>query len=209
MIKDWEKQRDKIADIYSRRVKEHGYSHESVCWGSRNGQQLRFKVLSEIAILDNCSILDVGCGLADFWEYIKKITQNVDYTGIDISSEMIEKAKSQFPSLKLDCIDLLSDATLFQFDYVFASGLFNRLYENQYETMFALIEKLFSLSKYGLAFNSLSGWKKEDFQSDFAPDPYHIIDFCRTLTPWISCRFDYMPHDFTLYLYQDFNGVKR
>jgi hypothetical protein len=38
---------------------------------------------------------------------------------------------------------------------------------------------------------------------EFYADPVEIVRFCRSLTPWVVLRHDYLAHDFTVYLYRD------
>src|SRR5688572_31025014 len=55
---------------YDALVARHGLSHKALDWGSRDSQELRFSVLAAIADLRGCSVLDVGCGLADFCAFL-------------------------------------------------------------------------------------------------------------------------------------------
>jgi 2-polyprenyl-3-methyl-5-hydroxy-6-metoxy-1,4-benzoquinol methylase len=58
--------------------------------------------------LKNKSILDVGCGDLRFWEGIK----HKDYTGIDISSVVIESNKDKRPNWNFIC----ADASMLEFE---------------------------------------------------------------------------------------------
>ena len=45
-----------------------------------------FDVLTQIGIVDGSSVLDVGCGFADYFDYANELGINIHYTGIDIVS---------------------------------------------------------------------------------------------------------------------------
>jgi len=55
--------------------------------------RLRTNFVTEfIKPFDGCTILDIGCGTADILSYLPTVA----YTGFDISSEYIERARSRF-----------------------------------------------------------------------------------------------------------------
>ncbi len=47
--------------------------------------------------IDKGNILEIGCGSARIYQFIKKHFTNVSYTGIEISKNIIEKNKLRFP----------------------------------------------------------------------------------------------------------------
>ena len=109
--------------LYQKLVAKHGINYRSLDWGSVGSQQTRFSVLSEIGPLNKRKILDVGCGLADFYDWLLKRNISCDYSGIDITPDMIECAINRFPSLDLHVSSLQDYHALdHSFDYVFASG---------------------------------------------------------------------------------------
>ena len=55
---------------YNNRLKEFGYDAKTLGWGGgKNKQFERFKALTEIGIQEGDSVLDFGCGFADYFEY--------------------------------------------------------------------------------------------------------------------------------------------
>lgn len=52
--------------------------------------------LLEPLLTTNSSVLDVGCGNGRLAEFIKKI-KGIDYTGNDLSNELLNHARSQYP----------------------------------------------------------------------------------------------------------------
>ena len=57
--------RSAAIDYYGPRLQRYGPTAEAVGWNNREKQELRFRVLCEIASLNGRSVLDVGCGLGD------------------------------------------------------------------------------------------------------------------------------------------------
>lgn len=210
-----------IQDEYTEKVKghfrpllaAHGQSFKAVDWGSKEGQTLRFSVL--VQLLEHArtvhnqeplgtSILDVGCGLGHFRDYLDVLGFHGTYKGIDILPEMVSEAKRRHPNSKFDCYNLFQERTLpGSFDYVMASGIF---FCGDEKGMHEAISILFENCNQGLAFNSLSAWCEEKDEGEFYACPVKTIEFCRTLTPWLALKHDYMPNDFTIFMYKEKNS---
>jgi SAM-dependent methyltransferase len=100
------------------------------------------------------SILDVGCGTGDLYEYLLQF-EDIDYTGIDIFSEGIKKAQSKFPKgrfIQQDFLALEED----NFDFVFSSGaLTTKLHTDNYEILYTWVKKMWEIARIGVVFNVL------------------------------------------------------
>jgi 2-polyprenyl-3-methyl-5-hydroxy-6-metoxy-1,4-benzoquinol methylase len=70
------------AELYERFQAQHGDSYKSLNWESQEGQELRFRILSEIGDLSHKKILDVGCGLGHFADWLQKCDIDFKYTGV-------------------------------------------------------------------------------------------------------------------------------
>ena len=66
-----EKDKHAIIQRYSENLQKYGYSPKTLEW-FKNRQDIRFKALSEMGDLNNCSILDVGCGFGDLYGFLIK-----------------------------------------------------------------------------------------------------------------------------------------
>ncbi len=205
---------EKLKEHFSPLLATHGQSFKSVDWGSREGQLLRFSVLSQVflgksnsteatqARLD--SVLDVGCGLGDYLDYLEQHHFSLDYCGIDILPEMIAEAKRRRPHSNFSCYDIFKEKKLPEtFDYTIASGIFFCGDENLMKEAIAI---LFEKTKVALAFNSLSDWALDKDSSEFFACPLKTLDYCRSLTPWVQLRHDYMPNDFTIFMHREKNS---
>lgn len=191
-----------VEDHYGKLVNNHGLSHKSLDWGSRKSQNLRFDILNGIADLKSSEILDVGCGLADFWDYLNTRNIDVKYTGIDLTQSMISHARERFPQLDLHHANILMDSTSVQYDYVFASGIFAIMSKNSDDEIKKIILKMYKMCRKGIAFNSLSTWADHKEVDENYLDPVNMLSFCKGLSSKAVIRHDYMPHDFTVYLYK-------
>jgi SAM-dependent methyltransferase len=200
-MKSWDKENQKNIDHYTNELTTYGNDVKSLNWGSEYSQKKRFKILSEIDDLSGSAILDIGCGLGDFYLWLKENSKGFkNYTGIDITPAMISHAKENFPEANFITSNILDDSYSECADYVFSSGIFTYRQSNAEEFLHAMIKKMFELCTKGLAFNCLSGLSKSSEENEFTPDPMELFTYCRELSPWVSLRHDYHLGDFTIYV---------
>jgi SAM-dependent methyltransferase len=192
----------RTADSYRQMLSAHGPSFRALNWGSQGGQELRFSVLAGIADLNGKRVLDVGCGLGDFASWFEHHGIDVDYTGLDLTQELLDEAARRHPRRRLIQGSLLDSDLLAgdRFDYVFASGIFYSYPEGGDAWMQAAVTRMWQWAEKGLAFNSLSSWGQSQEAGEYYADPVEVLTFCRDLSPWVSLRHDYHARDFAVYL---------
>ena len=192
----------RIADYYRELIGKYGHDPRACDYGRAQSQLIKFRVLSEVTPLDHCSVLDVGCGFADFAGFLSDRFDGVQYSGIDLCPDMISQAKLSSPGLDLRVANVADVAFDRSFDVVVANGIFYLLGEQAPGLMQHMIERMFSFATRAVAFNSLSTWTRDQEPGEFYADPLQTLEFCRGLTPWVVLRHDYHPRDFTVYLYK-------
>ncbi len=162
----------------------------------------KFGVLAAVAPLSNKSVLDVGCGFADFSIYLSARYSNVAYSGIDLSENMIHEARRCLPEVDVrlgNVMDIAGDNVV---DVVAANGIFYLLEEQALSLMQTLVSRMFALCRVALAFNSLSSWAPDQEPGEFYADPLQTLGWCRALSPFVVLRHDYHSRDFTVYIYK-------
>jgi SAM-dependent methyltransferase len=170
-------------------------------WVNTESQLTRFEVLSSLGNCDNRTVLDVGCGHGDLYPFLKAKYPALMYAGIDNNASFLDIALERYGD-KEQATFLLGDFTsadLPPADYVFCCGALS--YYNQ-ETDFIKnsIEKLFQTSRHGFGFNLLRKVKNPG-SILVAYNPDDILAICRSLTTNIKLQEDYLPEDFTFFLY--------
>lgn len=186
---------------YTELVNRYGIDVQSLNWGSSESQKLRFSILSQVGPLKGAKVLDVGCGLGDFYAWLEKNDIMAEYTGIDITPAMVENARQRFPKTRFEVFNLLEDGCDI-YDYVVASGIFTRRLREPITYLEKMIHRAYELARKAVAFNSLSSWATDQEANEFYANPLAVLGFCRTITPWVVMRHDYLPHDFTIYMYR-------
>src|SRR5919109_3859483 len=118
----WDTDDERNVRYYTDLIGKYGVDVRALDWGSRESQAVRFSVLAEVGQLHDASVLDVGCGLGDFFGWLKSAGIGVEYTGIDITPKMIEVARQRFPETRFELRNLLENVncTTKCYDIVFA-----------------------------------------------------------------------------------------
>jgi SAM-dependent methyltransferase len=195
----------KVLDFYAQRWEQYGYDTRSLGIGSRESQEIRFDVLTRIGDLRNASVLDVGCGFGDLRAFLEKKGIPVRYTGLDLQPAFIEEARRRHPGDEFICADVGQFEPKQPPDYVLISGTFNvKFREDQEAWVFRILRRLFGLARCGVGINMLSTYYDPGhFRDDmFYCPPERALAEAHAITRWVTLRHDYLPHDFTLYLYR-------
>ena len=206
---------------YEERLQKYGATVKALGWMDKERQYMRFVILSEMGNLNDCSILDIGCGFGDFYEFLKMSGVSVKYTGYDISLKLIEIDKERHPEATFEVKDILEGSSNKKFDYVVSSGVLNTRLSDNEEVLKRMIIECFELCNIGVAVNMMSNYvdylavnmmsNYVDYQGEslFYYSPEKVFTFCKTLTRRVTLRHDYMPYDFTVYFYKDDSINKR
>ena len=162
--------------------------------------------MTKIGNLKNKRILDIGCGLGGFHNYLLNEGIPTSYTGIDITPELIHTAsQSMRPGATfIEASFLDYDEFLpLSFDYVFMCGLFACYPRAGMVLINAFLSKAWQLASRGLVFNSLSTFTNQRNLSEFHADPGETLKMASQYTPWLTLRHNYHPRDFTVYMHRE------
>lgn len=190
-----------LLQLYESRYDQYGYDVRSVGWGNVKSQNLRFKILADIADLSGCCICDLGCGFGDLYSYLMRRFGHVDYTGIDLSGKLIEEAKRRYPTASFEVRDILADSLERKFDYVLASGALSFKMADHELYVEKMLVKMMELSRKGIAVNFLSSYVDYQLDKNFHFSPEAAFSTAKKITKYVALRSDYPLYEFTLYLY--------
>ena len=188
--------------FYKPLVKKYGSDHRAVGWKNRYNQRIRFHTFCNEFNFFKKSVLDVGCGLGDFYHYLKSLKKDVKYTGIDACEQMIQTAKDAYPSGQFYTTWLEEYQTKIPFDSVVASGVFALRVPDQKNYFVRQLQCAYSLSRETLMANILTTEtpKKEQFKCFYYYDPVDLL-LLKKLTPspkYINIITGYLKGDATI-----------
>ena len=204
-----ETQRIRIQLRHKASIERFGYQPQALFWTDRDVQKQRFEVLTKlIPHIEKpnhqaWSILDVGCGFADFYAYLRLAGYHINYSGVDISPDMIYSARCLHPEIQLfegELADQQFDNE--SFDFVFLSGALNEVVDETGAYAKSVIRDMYRIARLGVGFNLLNKhnpWiqSRPDLQSFY---PASIAAFCERFAYKVDWRSDYLPNDFSVFL---------
>jgi SAM-dependent methyltransferase len=175
-------------------------------WQNKQSQEIRFSVLCRIGDLTGARILDVGCGLGDFFGYLRERRINVkNYLGLECVEEIRAAARKRHPSARFEGWDVLELQDSGQFDWVFGSGLFALKGPDGDDYALRMVKKMFSLATKGVGVNFLSVLtKRPDGFSNYCHPAEVLRTLAQEVSPIVELIHSYRPNDFTVFLYHDY-----
>ncbi len=200
-------------------LEKYGDNHLGVDWPNKEDADTRYRVMLDIIKrkgAERVSLLDFGCGASHLYEYLQRHgIENIDYSGLDVSEKFISLSRRKFPLVPYYCVDILdSKVDIPEYDYIIMNGVFTEkrelLFEDMFEYFKALVSRVFTKARKGIAFNAMS--KQVDWERD---DLFHLpldllADF---LTKKISRDFvirnDYGLYEYTAYVYKQEKKPRR
>ena len=197
---------DKISNLYSDNLTEHGDRSKAVGWPTADSQELRFEKLTQVIpkMTDSFSVNDYGCGYGAHLDYLLQKQYSVaGYNGYDLSEEMLSKSKERLKDFDGDLTLINSSEISTSADFTFVSGTFNVRFESSYEEWKAFIEKTLHMinesSNLGFSFNLLSKYVDWEESHLFYGDPCYWFDYCKVnFSDQVSLLHDYPLYEWTI-----------
>ncbi len=90
----------RVSAYYSAKVREFGPTPRGADWKDRESQNTRFEQLAKVTRgARSGSLAELGCGWGAFADWAPKHDFDLDYTGYDISDDMLAAAKARFKNV--------------------------------------------------------------------------------------------------------------
>lgn len=201
-----------IVRHYERCLETHGAGARAVDWKDKTAARIRYAVMADLFTYeaDAISVLDFGCGLGAFKDYLDEVHgPAIVYEGLDLSPEFAARARERHPDITIHCLDVLKDdSALPSYDYAVLNGIFTRRAPLSHGDMLDYLGRLAGVvwrhCRRGLAFNVMShavDWKGGDL---FHPGPTELADvIAANLSPHFTLCNDYGLYECTCYVYRE------
>ena len=199
------KDRTSCIQRYDGRFPIFGVSPESLGWGGGKERQIsRFRAAAEFSRFTNRtvkSVLDVGCGFGDLGAWLSQNNPEIEYSGIDINSSLVEKGRLQYQlNLAVKDISCIGDQS---YDLVIANGIFNfrLLHEVHEDYIRNMLSRFMSIARVGIAVDFMSTYV--DFQH---PGAFHcpealVVEVIKSRTKRYVIRNDYLDFEYMAYAF--------
>ncbi len=199
---------DDYLEPYRQAVDLFGATFDATLWNSPEAQRLRFDVFIGMCDLAGRSIVDAGCGLADFASrLVERGVKYERYIGVDGVPQVLRKAMERgLERAEFVEGDFISDHSLFarhRPDVVLFSGSLNTIPQKQARQA---VGRAWEAATVGVLFNFLSDrcgprWAEKDTGVSTRFDTLDWLDWALRTTPNVRFRQDYLQgHDATIAL---------
>jgi SAM-dependent methyltransferase len=198
-------ERQHVIDRYAERLGRLGPVVQALGWRDQAQQELRFRVMADgMRSVDGASVLDVGCGFGDFYDYLTAAGHDVRYTGCDLSPDVLAVARERHPELTFEQRDILDRPHPSRsFDYVCMSGIFNHRISDNDAFLRAMLAAAFDTCSTGVVSNMTTSYVDYQDAHLYYFSPEDVFRQARTLSKRVALRHDYPLYEFTLFIYRD------
>lgn len=190
---------------YEPRIAKYSDNSKVLDWENEDAQYKRFAAMTDNIDLAGRSLLDIGCGCGDLYEWFERQNIDADYSGVDILDKMVDRAKETAPRAAFFCADIFDEdfncrgeLCRENFDITYTSGIFNLNVGNNEAFLRKAIPVIAKMSKEAFVFNLLdpSSPDKDDDYFYFKPDA--AIELASAFAERIELIQGYLDNDYTL-----------
>jgi tRNA G46 methylase TrmB len=194
---------NRVIQRYQERITQHGATFASLNSGSEEKQAIRQWVHASALRGDRPSILEVGCGLGDFYKYLSRQKRDCTYHGYDIVPEYIAECQREFPQAKFEIRNIFIDGIDGNYDTVVMSQVLNNRYQksDNMQVMQRALQLAFQHTHVSVSVDMLSTYV--DFRNPdlFYYSPEEIFRMAKAITPRVLIRHDYRAFEFCVQLF--------
>jgi SAM-dependent methyltransferase len=206
--------RQALASHYASTFEKYGACPEGVDWGPHaEDHHLRLDLMIDVtrqglAGMGKPSLLDVGCGFGSLLDRATARGIELEYAGVDVCQPMVELARERHPDAKWIVADVLTGEMPHCYDFVVCNGILTQKLgasnREMDEFLKALVRRMFSLCKVGIAFNVMSTHVNFMVPNLYYRSPAELLAWCMSeITPKAMLHSAYPLFEFTVYLYRE------
>ena len=189
---------------YLQAAQRYGGGFSSLLWASPKTQRARFDAIRRAYDPQGKSVLDAGCGRADYLGYLlERNIHPADYIGLEAVETLAAAAETRgYPDCKILRGDFVRDpARLFVgADVIVFSGSLNTM---DPPTFFATIRRAYDAAAEAVVFNFLSSPALAGKEYLVWHPPERVQSFAADLGGTVQRLDDYLPGDCTMALRKD------
>jgi len=197
---------DHYLNPYQESARKHGSSFDVTLWASKDTQERRFNVFTQMCFLADKRVLDAGCSRGDLAAFL--IGREIPfqrYVGVDALCDVIRYAQGRnLPRSEFHCGDFMTDPKLLSISdpqVICISGSLNTMDDRQ---AIKTLELAWGATSEALIFNFLSDRAGPDAPAQTGParrmGTLKLLDWALEQTWCVSFRQDYFAsgHDATI-----------
>ena len=173
--------------------------------GTEAKQAMRHSVHASALRGAKCSVLEIGCGLADFYKYLLQQQRDCSYHGYDIVPEYIDECRRVYPQAKFALRNVFIEGIEETYDTIVMSQVLNNRYQksDNMRVMQRALELAFQHTRVSVSIDMLSTYVDFHNPDLFYYSPETIFHIARTISPRVLLRHDYRAFEFCIQLFHE------
>lgn len=184
---------------YANRFRELGETPRALGWGCKEDQLERFEAMYQNVDFNGKTVMDIGCGFANWYEYMLSKGVTCNYIGVDIVPDFLDVCQKKYPEATFIRANImLGTEGLPEADIILTNGTLNfkQSQIDNFEYTKDFVEIAFNHAKEMLIFDFLStkltpSYPRED--QVYYHDPKQVIDLAFGYTDNIKLVHNYKP----------------
>ena len=153
------------------------------------------------------SLLDVGSGYGGLFAYATQKGIALNYTGIELSTEMVDHARNQYKPARFETGDFFNWEPEILFDYIICNGGLTQKLDHSIQEMEiysrALIRRMYRFCRIGIAFNMMPNTVNYMKPNLFYKSAVEMLAFLQTdLSPDVVIDHAYTPFNYYCYVFR-------
>lgn len=194
-----------IVERYQLRIAKFGATFASLASGSMEKQKIRHQVHA-LALSGSCpTVLDIGCGLGDFYQSLKDHGRTCHYTGYDIVPEYVAECGKRYPEASFQLRDIFGEGIDGTYDTIVMSQILNNRYQksDNLQVMKTALALAFNHTRISVSIDMMSDYVDFQIPDLFYYSPEEIFRFAKSITRRVVLRHDYRPFEFCIQMFHE------
>ncbi len=196
---------DAVRRRYQERIALHGVTMASLSTGGEAKQRARYAVHDSVVCTPNPSILDVGCGLGLFYDYLTGQGKRCAYHGYDIVPEYVAECRKRHPEARFEVRNIFDEGIDGHYDHIFLCQVLNNRFvaSDNLRVIQTAIALAFEHCRVCASIDMMSTYVDYRDEHLYYYSPEGVFAFAKRLTRRVALRHDYRGFEFCIQLFRE------
>lgn len=195
-----------LKSIYNQRIDVFGHGNAAIGEPLERQHVIFETLFKALSIQSSSSILDLGCGYAALFSFLKTKGWSGRYTGIEINESIATEAMRRLPSVDIRCLNIENTEMVDHYDICTAIGVLGHRTKKQapMEYFESIVQNLWNVAHHAVCFNVLSPLADFAHINHIRPSFEEVLNIITKFTPRFSLYHDYMRYEYLIVMHKSY-----